>query len=238
MRVLQSAVRWLYPPQCSGCGTRTVDDFEFCGECWSDLHLVLGLACDLCGAPLAGEADGVELCDACLAVERPWSKGRAVFRYEGKARELVLGLKYGDRTDLVPALGPLMARAARDLLEDDPLIVSVPLHWSRTLKRRYNQSALLAQALARVSGLDAAPTALARVRRTAVLRGLGAEARFELLAGSITAREPERLRDRTVLLVDDVMTSGATFTAATEASLAAGAKRVFVLALARAAKDA
>lgn len=241
MSVLQSAVRWVYPSQCSSCGDRMVDDFSFCGPCWSELGLILGASCDLCGVPLEGEdTEGTLHCDDCLSVVRPWTRGRAVFRYEGTARKLVLGLKYGDRTDLAPALGPLLRRAAQDMSIDQPLAIPVPLHWTRTLRRRYNQSAVLVQALNKSSGIPMLLDGLVRTKRTAVLRGLGTHDRYTLLSNAIcvAAQAKAHIDGRSILLIDDVMTSGATFTASTDALVSAGAKEVFVLALARATKSA
>lgn len=239
--MLQSAIRLAYPPQCLSCDALTESDFALCGDCWVDTPFVGGPSCELCGLPLPGEEDGLAaLCDDCLAVDRPWKAGRAALLYRDNARRLVLALKHGDRTELARPAGNWMAGAAAPLLVAETLIVPVPLHWTRLFRRRYNQSALLAQALGRATGLPACPDALWRRRRTPSLGGRSREERAELLEEAIVPhpRRSARVRDRPVLLVDDVMTSGATLTAATEALLRAGAREVRVVTLARAGKEA
>lgn len=199
-----------------------------------------GLVCDLCGVPLPGEDDGrAEQCDDCLTIARPWAQGRAALLYKDKGRELVLGLKHADRLDLVRPMAGWLARAVVPLLTPDVLLAPIPLHWTRLFRRRYNQSALLTRALSRLTGADQCPDLLVRRRKTESQDGKGRDQRFANLAGALGVHPRRRglLQGRPVLLVDDVMTSGATFAAAADACLAAGASRVCVLALARVAKD-
>ncbi|SEK21111.1 Predicted amidophosphoribosyltransferases [Roseivivax marinus] len=236
---LQTAIRLIYPPRCLGCGGLVDSDFGLCGPCWRDTSFISGLVCDTCGTPLPGEADGHGvLCDDCLVAPRPWRAGRAALLYRATGRRLVLGLKHGDRHDIaVPAAGWL-ARAVTPLIRPDTVVVPVPLNRWRLLWRRYNQSALLAAALARRLARTVVSDALARPVATPVLDGLGREDRFATLAGAITAGpRGTLLAGRPVLLVDDVMTSGATFAAATEAAHDAGATEVCIAALARVAKE-
>lgn len=152
----------------------------------------------------------------------------------------MLGLKHGDRQEVAGPAARWMAQAIRGLLQENTLIVPIPLHWMRLLKRRYNQSALLAKALARETGMAWSPDALMRYRRTTSLDGLGREERFAAVENAIKVhpKRQHRIVGRPVLLVDDVMTSGATLTAATEALLREGSGPVRVVTLARAAKDA
>ncbi|MDE9450179.1 ComF family protein [Aliiroseovarius sp. Z3] len=238
---MQSALGVLYPPQCVSCAAPTDTDFALCGNCWRETPFIEGLACDLCGDPLPGEDDGSPShCDACLAANRPWQKGRAAMVYDGNARRLVLALKHGDRPELARAAAPWLARAATPLICPDTLIVPMPIHWSRLLRRRYNQSAELARSLARILDIDHVPDALVRPKRTRAHDGMDIDARFANMHGAISPH-PKRgaqLAGRSVLLVDDVMTSGASFDAATRACLAAGADHVNVLALARVTRDA
>jgi len=240
-QAFQTMLRLLYPPRCTICGEPVESDFGLCGPCWRDTPLISGLCCETCGVPLPGEGSGqAEFCDDCLTIARPWSKGRAAVLYRDNGRKLVLALKHGDRHDIVRPAAQWMAGAARPILSQDMTIAPIPLHWTRFLRRRFNQSALLAQAVATHLDLPYCPDLLIRSWRTRVLDGLGRDGRHETLCGAIKAHAGRRhhLDGRVILLVDDVMTSGATLSAATEACFAAGARDVRVLVLARVAKDA
>lgn len=235
---LQTALQILYPPQCVACAAPVGSDFGLCGPCWRDTPFIEGLCCDSCGVPLPGESDEAEICDDCRKVARPWSQGRAAFLYRDIGRKLVLALKHGDRHDIVRPAANWLARAAKPLLKENTIIAPIPLHWTRLLKRKFNQSALLAHALARQAGQPYCPDLLVRPTRTVSLEGKGFDDRFATVSGAITAnpKRRHRLVERNILIVDDVMTSGATMAAAAEACRAAGARDVSVLTLARVAK--
>ncbi|MCB1334559.1 MAG: ComF family protein [Roseivivax sp.] len=236
---MQTALRAIYPPRCLACGGLVESDFGLCGRCWGEAAFVAGAVCDRCGTPLPGDpGNDALICDDCLRIARPWSRGRAALLYQGTGRRLVLALKHGDRHDIAAPAGRWMARAARPLVRAETLVVPVPLHISRLIARRFNQSALLARELARALGVDWASDPLVRRVRTRSLEGQGRDARFATLADAIHPH-PSRgavLRGRPVMLVDDVMTSGATLAAAAEAAHAAGACDVCTVVLARAAK--
>ncbi len=236
---MQTLVQMVYPPRCLSCGGLVDSDFGLCGACWRDTPFVAGLACDLCGVPLPGLSDRAEHCDDCLRIGRPWARGRAALLYRGIGRRLVLALKHGDRHDIARPAARWMARAARGLYRSDLLLLPVPLHSRRHIARRYNQSALLAGAMAEELGVAFCPDALERRQPTPSLDGRSRGERFAVLDGVIGVRPARRalLADRPVMVIDDVMTSGATLAAATEACHAAGAKEVFTCVLARVAKE-
>lgn len=238
-RGIQTVLKVIYPPRCVGCGTLVESDFGLCGSCWGETQFIGGLVCDACGVPLPGEIqDEVVHCDDCLSMHRPWAHGRSAILYEGQGRQIVLRLKHGDRHDMVPPAVQWLAGVSGPLMRPDMLVAPIPLHWKRFLKRRYNQSALLSTALAKQLGLDHCPDLLIRRTETAPLDGLGKDARFARLNDAIVPN-PKRLHlcpGRPILLVDDVMTSGATFSAATHACQTAQTGEVCVIALARVAK--
>lgn len=237
---MQTALGILYPTQCASCRSFVEARDSLCGTCWSETPFLTGLVCDCCGVPLMGEEAGARaLCDTCLETPRIWARGRAALEYRDNARRIVLGLKHGDRIDLARPASKWMAAAAQDLLTPDTCLVPVPLHWLRRVRRRYNQSVLLARGIAQITGMDHIPDALQRTRKTIPQDGMTPAQRHANLADAMrpNPRRASELRGRDVILVDDVMTSGATFTAAAAACRAAGVNTISVLALARVVKD-
>lgn len=235
---LQTVIRALFPPQCLLCEAWVADAGGLCPDCWRETEFLTGVVCDRCATPLPGlEEAGAVQCDACLADAPPWGQARAVMRYSGRGRHLVLALKHSDRTDIAPGAARMIHRAAADILTPDSLIVPVPLHWMRLAKRRYNQSALLAKALAAQAGADVSLGALHRGKRTKSLGGLSRDARAAELEDAITVPKPTLLQGRQVVLIDDVYTTGATLRACARAALLAGAARVDIAVLARAASQ-
>lgn len=238
---MQDLLHLIYPPQCLTCDARVTTDFGLCGTCWRETPFIAGLVCNLCGTPLPGEDAGQdEVCEDCMIIARPWSRGRAALLYRGNARHIALAFKHGDRLDLARPAAAWMHRAALPLLVPKMLIAPIPLHWLRLIKRRYNQSALLSRNIALLAGLEHCPDLLIRRKHTASQDHRDRDARFANLQDAIAAhpKHAKRIEGRHILLVDDVMTSGATFSAAAEACIAQGASGVSVLALARVAKDA
>lgn len=237
---LQGALQMLYPPQCISCQAPVQSDFGLCADCWRETPFISGLVCDQCGAPLPGEDAGDRvLCDDCMTIARPWDRGRAALMYRDNGRRLVLALKHGDRMDLARPASAWMLKAARPILAPKMLAVPVPLHWTRLFWRRFNQAALLSRNIAKAADLDHCPDALVRTRTTGSQDGKTRDARFANLVGAfrVPRSRETQIDGRDILLVDDVMTSGATFAAATEALFAAGARSVSVVGLARVAKD-
>jgi ComF family protein len=238
---MQSLLRLAFPPQCLSCTEPVSTEFGLCGSCWKDMPFITGLVCDTCGVPLLGEPDDTAVrCDDCMSIARPWSQGRSAVKYAGTARKLILGLKHGDRLDLVHPFAQWLAGLAQPMLPEDTVIVPVPLHALRLVKRRFNQSALLANALGKAVMRPVIPDLLIRQRHTKPQDGMTQAERFVNQSGAIRpARHGAlKLAGRPVLLVDDVMTSGATMAAAADACHAIGARRVDVLALARVTKEA
>lgn len=241
-QVMQSALHLIFPPQCMMCDTLLSTDFGVCGECWSQIDFVSGTSCYLCGVRLLGhDQNAPACCDDCLSTPRPWSGGTSVFMYGDLGRKMVLGLKHGDRTELAEICGPWLGAKIGSMECDTPVLVPVPLHRHRLLTRRYNQSALLAGHAAKYLKCEWIPDALIRHRKTPSLDGKSKEERFAILANSILANAKfdlkDRTKDRTIVLIDDVMTSGATLGACADECYKAGARDVKIATLARVAKD-
>lgn len=236
---MQSLLRAIYPAQCASCGEIVDGDGGLCGPCWRDTRFVTGHVCDKCGIGLPGHSDGhVDLCDDCMTIARPWSRGRTALDYEGNGRRLVLAFKHADRPDIAVPAARWIAAAAQPLLSPGMVIVPVPTHWTRLYRRRYNQAAELARALSRSTGLTVLPSAMVRTRGGETQEGKSLDARFANVQGAIRPH-PKRgagMSGKEILIVDDVMTSGATLAAATEAAFVAGAKDVKIATLARVAR--
>ena len=231
----------ILPPRCLRCGVQVEDAARLCAECWRSLTFLGPPQCRLCGYPLPHAAPAAPLCGECTREAPAYDRARAALRYDDGARRLILAFKHADRTDTAPAFGTWLARAGAELLADAEVITPVPLHRLRLLKRGYNQAAILARALTKETGVALIPDLLQRRRATASQQGLSAQARLENVTAGAFRVHPwhrSRVEDRRVVLIDDVMTTGATVGACARVLRRAGAARVDVLTLARVVRDA
>lgn len=248
-QVFYSLAALTLPSACALCGRELSDNFwgSLCNDCWRSLGPWTGALCVRCGLPLAGNAEVLSaLCAECRRDEPHFDLARSYGVYANALRGAVLELKFHQRHRLGLRLGGLLLEPWRALesgarLDRAPVIVPVPLHPRRERERGYNQADLLARGLARVlkkgSGAPAAAVVgncLVRKRATAPQSGLSLHARRENVRGVFAISDPERIRQQDVILVDDVMTTGATASACASALKRAGAERVFVLTLGRA----
>lgn len=234
LRLLDGAL----PPRCLSCGAVVGDAGTLCVCCWQDIEFIAAPMCIACGMPLTAASDGDSLlCGSCLVWHPPWRSARAVFRYSGVGRALVLAFKHGDRLDAAPALARWLARAGAEILSDADLIVPVPLHRRRLFARRYNQSAVLALAIGKATSRRVAVDALVRVRATPTQGGLDRRARAANVRGAIAVRRLSDIRGRRIVIVDDVMTTGATVGVCATALVKAGAVSVDILTLARVTRE-
>ena len=226
----------VYPPLCIVCREPVTDPGSLCPECWKELHFLDGPVCPVCGLPFDFDPLGETPCAACIAYPPDFDKARAILRYDDASRKPVLALKHADRLDLVPAFGRWLERTGRELLSQSDMVVPVPLHRLRLWSRRYNQSAELARALARFSGVPLDVLSLRRSRRTPSQGEMpSASARRRNVRGAfaVPGERKAAVNGKRVLLVDDVLTTGATANACARTLKRAGAEKVHVLALAR-----
>jgi ComF family protein len=222
------------PTLCVSCRD-PVDGEGVCAACWAKLSFIAPPYCPRLGIPFIYDPGPELLSMEAIANPPAYARARAAVRYDDVARTLVHALKYQDRTDLAPAMGRWMARAGRELLAEAEVLVPVPLHWRRGWSRRYNQSGALARVIERQSGVKLASEALRRVRPTQQQIGLSRSQRASNVQGAFKVA-PDRAADiagRRVVLIDDVLTTGATTDACARALLRAKAASVDVLVFAR-----
>jgi len=230
-------LNWLIPVRCLACGDMTLEANQLCAICWKSINFVSPPYCKVCGDPHVIPASCDDWCGPCLDVKPLYETARFVFAYNEGAKALILRLKYADDTNLVPTFAKWLVSAGHDLFEGGDYLVPVPLHWTRLLRRRYNQSALLAIAMKKFSpNLPRyAPQFLRRIRRTTPQGRKNKEERYSNVEGAFYTpmRHQQALLGKTVVLVDDVTASGATIDECVKVLLLAGCKSVRILTLAK-----
>lgn len=232
----KAALALAYPPSCPACSKASSAEGNMCNSCAPHLRHIGEPLCACCGAPFPFVME-VELCAACMDERPAFALARAVWVYNDVSRAMISALKFRDRSTDIERYGVLLAQAGRDILKGAHVIIPIPLHWRRLMERRYNQSAWLAYALAAQLDMPVDVRALKRVRYTTPQVRLSFDARKKNMRGAFAVRDVERVKGRVVVLVDDVITTGATIEEATRALLAAGAAEVRVLTLAKTLKE-
>jgi ComF family protein len=241
--VLRSLVRpvvdYALPPRCPGCGIIVEDDHRFCLQCWSGMRFLGDPCCDCCGIPFDHDRGVGALCGGCIANRPEVDRARAVLAYGDVARTVALRLKYGRRIGFSRLIAKHMLRHVSIEGRDTMLIVPVPLHRWRLWWRGFNQSALIGRHLAALASIDIDAEVLVRTRRTPPLRGLNPGERDKMVRGAfaVAPARKGKLKDKTILLIDDVHTSGATANACARALRKGGAGAVHLLCWARVIHD-
>jgi ComF family protein len=232
-KLLRLSLDLALPPLCPACREPVGAQGALCASCWSKLSFIAPPYCERLGTPFAYDPGPGVLSMQAIADPPAYRRARAAVRYDDVSRILIHGLKYSDRLDLAPMLGRWMARAGDALLQDADGLIPVPLHWRRLWARRFNQSAALAKIVSQASGVPVVGDALKRVKATLQQVGLSASERATNVQGAFAVVDRSQIAGRRLILIDDVLTSGATIDACARALNRAGAAAVDVLVLAR-----
>ena len=234
-RLGRAVVDGVLPPRCLACGTIVDEPDALCSSCWAGMRFFAPPWCAVCGLPFPHPMGEEAVCADCARQKPSWDRARAVMRYDKHSRHLVLALKHGDRTHVARALGRWMGRAGAELLQSADMIVPVPLHWTRLFTRRYNQAGLLAHAVRAAGGPPVMADWLVR-RRTPSQGRLGPVARVRNVRGAFAVRRGCDVKGKRIVLVDDVLTTGATVEECARVLRRGGAASIGVLTLSRAVR--
>ena len=226
---------FILPPLCFGCSAHVETQGGLCAQCWSGLKFITDPMCTACGFPFPHEMPAGVLCAGCSKHLPNYQKARAALGYDDGSRRLVLAFKHGDKSQGLKTMGKWLHRAGEDLVTEADVIMPVPLHPIRLRRRKFNQAALLARALHMETGVPVDLFSLKRVKNTPTQGGLSRHKRAMNVVGAfrVPSAQKEAVRGKQILIIDDVLTTGATVDNCTRALNKAGAKGVYVLTLAR-----
>ena len=222
----------LLPPVCGVCDQPVSKNATLCPDCFNKLKFITKPHCHICGRPFDFDIMGECICTQCLAKRPKFLKARAAVQYDDGAKKILLPFKHGDRLDLAPLMLKLMRPAADELMPETDIIIPVPLHRWRLFKRKYNQAAILANRLAKAYHKTCLPCGLKRTRATSSQGHLSPSERKQNVTNAFAVTKPSAVAGKRILLVDDVLTTGATANECTKVLLKAGATQVCLLTFA------
>lgn len=225
----------LFPSRCVVCEC-LLDSEGLCSDCWSKIRWISEQKCRICSQPFTVEIDSVDsVCAQCLSKPPNFDKAVSVFVYDDFSKKIVLKFKHSDATYLAEILSKLMFRSAILEIESSDLIIPVPIHFMKRLKQKYNQSELLAQKISKISGVKCEPRILKKIKQTSPQEGLSGIQRRKNVIGSFGIDDTYKylLKDKRILLIDDVFTTGSTVDECSKILKKHTAKEVIVLTLAR-----
>lgn len=238
MQVLRQSLDLLFPPQCGLCREIIADNGEICGDCWQKLNFISAPLCEVCGYPHEFDMGEGAQCAACMANPPQFHGHRSALYYDEHSKRLVHDLKYYDKPIMVRRLGQWMAQAAAPWLElENAILVPIPIHRYRLWKRKYNQAALLAKTIAKHHAVEVELEGLLRVKNRPPQASLPRAKRLKNLGNAFAVNPKMNIKNRPVILVDDVMTTGATVNACAKLLKKSGSGRIFCITLARTVLD-
>ena len=235
-KILKFFLNFLLPPTCPICHQR-IESNGLCPKCFSGLEFIGTQKCSICGKPLDAIIPKMAVCGACLKNPPYFRQAEAVFKYNDTSKKLILAFKHVDHVDLNNLFIKWMEQNSGKLIQKNDLIIPVPLHWRRLLKRKYNQSALIAQGLAKNFGKIYDPLTLIRRKPTKSQGHLSPKERQKNIKNAFYVKNSNKIKDKTILLIDDVFTTGATVNECAKVLLQAGAKSVDVLTIVRVVRE-
>lgn len=231
--LLRRTLDFILPPLCPMTGRAVGEAHTIDPAYWAQLTFIQAPMCAQCGAPFDKHVlDGIR-CGACLQQPPHFARARAALKYDDASAPLILKFKHADATHLSPLLAQWLQQAGREILADAHLLLPVPLHRRRLLRRRYNQAALLAAMLAEKSSVPCDPLLLRRIKHTESQGQKTRTQRLENVGGVFSVTDAAKVKDKNIILIDDVLTTGATVNECAKTLLKAGAARVDVLVVAR-----
>lgn len=234
MDFLNHLLNFILPPRCQKCGT-IIGSEGLCAQCFSQITFITEPYCQKCGRPLAEAKQGQMLCPQCLREQKsPFRYSRSALIYDEESKPLILGLKFYDKTENAGYLSKLLYQSGKDIWASGvDVLIPVPLHYTRLIKRRYNQASLLAQKLSHLIGIEVDNRSLVRYRKTKPQVEFSGKARLKNVKGAFRVIHPEKIVGKKIVLIDDVMTTGSTLKECALVLLQAGAKSVDTLTVAR-----
>ena len=235
MKAFQKVLNFLLPPRCPICDKQIWDTHAVCGECFGKLHFISGAICQKCGKPLPYKE--AQICANCLKKAPAYHRALSVLKYNEASKTLILPFKHADAIELTPLLIQWMSNCGKTLISDCDYIIPVPLHIKRLFKRKYNQAALLAKGLSKIHHKEYLPSVLTRVRYTEIQGHMNPKQRRQNIKNAFQIKNADKIKGKKILLIDDVMTTGATVNECTKVLLKAGANQVDILTFARVIKD-
>lgn len=238
IELINRILKIFLPPRCIKCGAILSDDDGLCPECFNQLNFITAPYCYKCGHPfeeVVNKKSQKLLCGRCSKKQKtPFRLNRSALIYDDISKDLILALKFMDKTENAKTLAKWLCMAGYDIWQEGAdILVPVPLHYKRLIKRRYNQSALLAKELSKLTGIEVDYTSLIKHKSTKPQVQFSGHERVKNVRGAFSVKQEEKIKGKSVVLIDDVMTTGSTLKECAKALKAAGAKSVDTLTVAR-----